>query len=643
MRTRFRKSQNTAQETQNYKRYCQQRNYVVKLKRQSVRNYFKSNCTSGPSNKKFWPTIKPFLTNKGACSSRDITLYHEGELVTNQTKVCEVFNQYFINIANSIGDPEAKAERSIAAIQENMKMKCATFRFRHISESKVKEKINNLNVKKATGHDQIPAKLLKPVSDLICKPLTSIINKTISTSIFPSSLKKAEIGPQYKKKDHLHSGNYRPLSILSSISKIFEGILSDQLIQFFNEIFSPFLSAYRKGYSCNTILLDLVETWRCSLDNGKYVGAVLMDLSKAFDCLPHEILLNKLEAYGLSSSAISLLQDYLSNRQQRVKLNSCHSSWSTMLKGVPQGSIMGPLLFNIFINDLFYTINECDLHNYADDNIISVTNQMLETVKIKLQNKATDASNWFAENQMLANIDKFQSIFLAPGRKQCDAQTLTINQTEIHSETSVNILGITVDAKLRFSTHVTNLCKKASKQLNVLRRLSKLLDEQSKMVIFKSFLLSNFNYCATVWHFCNKGDAAKLEKIQERALRFVFCDHESTYEDLLEKADSTTLHLSRIKQIAIEVFKIHNKLSPSYLNKHFDLQNSQLNTRGNNCNYKIHGHTTVTYGTQSFRHTGAKIWNTIPTHLKKAISLSQFKNLLITWSGTGCTCNFCKF
>ena len=514
--------------------------------------------------------------------------------------------------------------------------------FKHVTQAEVYSKIKKLNTNKATGHDQIPSKLLKPIAEIISRPLTNSINRSIDTTIFPTNLKKAEVYPKDKKPDLLNIKNYRPLSILTSVSKIFESVLTEQLVDYFEEIFSPYLSAYRKGYSCNTLLLNLVESWKSSFDQNKYVGAVLMDLSKAFDCLSPSILLNKLKAYGLSDSATSLLGNYLTGRSQRVKIGQTFSTWRDVVRGVPQGSILGPLLFNIFLNDIFYIFTECDIHNYADDNTISYAHQQLETVKYILQNQAQEASIWFRNNSMHANIDKFQCIFLAPGNKQCEPQTLKINDIEITSEKIVKLLGINIDDKLNFKQHISDICCKAGKQLNALRRLSKLLDTKSKLTIFKSFILSNFNYCATVWHFCGKQDAQKLEKIQERALRFVYCDYQSSYQSLLTRSNCETLHISRLKQIAIEVFKITNNLSPVYLKKYFELQDSRYETRGNKQNLKIGRHNTQKYGTQSFKHVGAKIWNELPNHFKGTLTLTEFKSLIDTWSQTNCSCNFCR-
>ena len=157
----------------------------------------------------------------------------------------------------------------------------------------------------------------------------------------------------FKKKDPLDKQNYRPVSILPTISKIYERAIHDQLTTFFDNIFSPFLAAFRRGFGCQTTLLRLVEDWKMALDQHKCVAAILMDLSKAFDCLPHGLLLAKLEAYGLSGRAVELLGSYLRDRQQRIKLGPHTSNWADLIKGVPQGSILGPLLFNVFLNDIF--------------------------------------------------------------------------------------------------------------------------------------------------------------------------------------------------------------------------------------------------------------------------------------------------
>ena len=175
----------------------------------------------------------------------------------------------------------------------------------------------------------------------------------------------AEVSSLYKKNDNLHKRNYRPVSVLPSVSKIYERVMAVQLCDFFDHIFSALLSAFRKRYSCQSTLLNMIEHFKKSLDRGEYVACLSMDLSKAFDCLPHCLTICKLYAYGVSRQACILIASYLQSRKQRIKLGNSRSEWAELSKGVPQGSILGPLIFNIFLNDIFYFATESDLYNYA--------------------------------------------------------------------------------------------------------------------------------------------------------------------------------------------------------------------------------------------------------------------------------------
>ena len=257
----------------------------------------------------------------------------------------------------------------------------------------------------------------------------------------------------YKKKDPLDKHNYRPISILPYISKLFEKAINTQLCAHFEIMFNPFLGAFRPGMGCQSTLLRLVEDWRRALDNGEYVSAILMDLSKAFDCLPHDLLLGKLRAYGLTEKACSLVSSYLSNRKQQVKLGPHCSDWADIVKGVPQGSILGPLLFNIFINDIFHIVDQSSLYNYAEDNTLSYSHCNPETVAQILQQGCLSVLLWFKDNQMKANPDKFQAIsFGKKGNQQITY--FTLGNTKIQCEDSVVLLGIEIDHLLTFNKHI---------------------------------------------------------------------------------------------------------------------------------------------------------------------------------------------
>ena len=566
--------------SRSWEKYRKSRNLVNKLKKQSINMYFQERCVGGSKSSDFWSTIKPYLSKKSNQGQSKIILNEDNTAISNDTEVAETFNNFFVNVAEDIGkdyifDPQNHP--SLKKIEE-LNLINDPFEFKHTDEKTVSKIIDKFNPKKATGGDKISVKLLKLGKPALVTPITNLINSTISVNIFPNGLKKAQVTPLHKKNDPMLKSNYRPVSILPIPSKIFEKVLSEQLSSYFDAIFDNFLCAFRKGHGCQTTLLRLLEDWKQALDNNEYVAAILMDLSKAFDCLPHDILLSKLSAYGLSESAVSLMKSYLSDRTQQIRISSVVSSWAKINKGVPQGSILGPLLFNVFINDIFYFIKTCTLYNYADDNTLSFHSPDFNELIMFLQQEGKILIDWFSFNCMQANPGKFQAI--AVGKKTFGkSPVFSFDTVNITCEEVVKLLGVDIDFNLSFDSHISNICKKAAQQLNVMRRIGHNLSLLNRLTIFHTFVLSNFNFCPLAWHFCSETNTKKMEKLQERGLRFVYNDFSSSYEDLLTKTKLSTLHIRRMRTMAIETFKILNGLAPPVLT-------NLLQKRGNVYNFR---------------------------------------------------------
>ena len=398
--------------------------------------------------------------------------------------------------------------------------------------------------------------------------------------------------------------------------------MNNQLLEFYNDVLSPKISAYRKNYSCQYSLLRLCENLRKALDEGKSAGLLLMDLSKAFDCLPHDLLAAKLAAYKMNPVAIKLLISYLIGRQQRVKLGEHKGDWMTMLKGVPQGSILGPSLFNIFLNDLMFTLKHTEPVNYADDNTLcAISDQLHDTIK-KLEADSNIAIDWFAENNMQANPTKFQ--FLTTGNSNV---VLTIKGAIIDQDQCVKLLGVNIDKRLDFNFHVETVVRKCAAQLNALRRQSKLLNTRAKLTVFNAFIKANLNYCPLVWINRNKTDLNKLEKIQERAVRLIYNDKTSSYNELLRKAAVPSVHTRWQRSLATEVYKAVKGISPSYIQTLFKQKHVPYSLRNKTILLQPRC-TTTRHGLNSITYQGARLWNTLPQHIQNAKSVSVFHGLI---------------
>ena len=286
-------------------------------------------------------------------------------------------------------------------------------------------------------------------------------------------MKEADIVPVHKKKSKFSKENYRPISILPNISKVYERCLYDQISNFFEDVFSKYQCGFRKCYSAQHCLLAMIEKWKKIVDYGGVFGALLTDLSKAFDCIPHDLIIAKLEAYGFQTDALNLVYDYLSNRKQRVKINETFSCWKDIEYGVPQGSILGPLLFNIHLCDLFYFLEDLDIASYADDTTIYTVKENKESVINALEASSLPLYTWFNNNFMKANSDKSHILLSCS-----EPSTALIDGSSIESNTKEILLGITIDRDLKFDEHVNNLCKKACQKLKILP-LERSSDSQS--------------------------------------------------------------------------------------------------------------------------------------------------------------------
>ena len=309
-------------------------------------------------------------------------------------------------------------------------------------------------------------------------------------------------------------------------------------------------------------------------------------------------MLNKLKAYNFSNEALSLIRSYFKDRLNRVKLGDNVSDWKTSTRGCPQGSSFGPLMWNLFQNDMAYLIKKASLSIYADDHQIYTSAKTVDDVQRTLNEEGLIISNWYKENLLQGNHDKYNVLLIGDRLKSLDLK-LNIDGVDINSTKELKLLGVTLDDNLNFSSHIGIVCKKAGMKVGVLSRLRNLIPREVKLQLFKAAILPHLTYCHVIWHFCRATDCKKIERVQERALRIVFNNNTDTYNELLSQAKLPSLLNRRLQDILVLMYKVKNSLVPNYINNLFYSHNKMHNLR--NQEFPIPRFNTCRYGKHSIR------------------------------------------
>ena len=538
--------------------------------------YFKTFTAHKNDLRKTWRTIDDTLNKKSNKSKFPSKFIVNNRTVTDHKKIADEFNIFFSNIGSTLS-ASIKLDDSTIAFTDYLDNPTEhRFSFSKITENETLTIINNLKSKNSSGNDDISNRLLKAIKCEISKPLTIIINQSLETGIFPDALKVAKVKPLFKKGDNCCLNNYRPISLLPTISKIFERIMYTQLYYYFNvnNLLPEQQYGFRSQHSTELASVKLVDFILKEMDNIRDIkipASIFLDLSKAFDTLNFDILLRKLQHYGIDGNSLNLIKSYLTNRFQYVQFENSDSSLLEVKTGIPQGSILGPLFFSILINDLVNCSTKFQFLMYADDTTIyfNLNDFPLINREIEINSELEKVNTWLKLNKLAINVDKSKCMFFQKRRSITPLKFL-MNNRAIDVVHNFNYLGIMLDANMSWKSHIAMVSNKLSRINGILHRLKYLYPQNILITLYKSLFIPHINYGSLLWGHVGES----IDKIQKKAIRTITYSNYIAHSEPLLKS----LNLLKVKDLFnLKILKFlfnlyHNKLPPYFNNYRLDLE-----------------------------------------------------------------------
>ena len=454
--------------------------------------------------KAFWKYVRSKRTVK---DSIDLLQDQDGTKQSDSKEKATILNQYF----SSVFTEEDLQDVPILAEPVNLHSSLNDI---DLDRDTIIKLLKSVNTAKSQGSDNIHPKFIAETAESIVEPLLLIFRQSLDEGKLPSEWKTANVSALHKKGPKTDPSNYRPISLTSVVCKIFEKVIRNTIMDHMesNDLFSQHQHGFRKGRSCITQLIEVLDKWTEELDTRHSLDTIYLDFRKAFDTVPHLRLLNKLQAYGIRGKIYNWIKDFLTDRKQRVVLNGISSDWTTVTSGIPQGSVLGPVLFLIFINDLPEVV-ENYIKLFADDTKL-YARVGTDYQRNSLQKDIDSVMNWSDRWQLRFNTSKCKHLHLGPEtNSQYQMEGRTLERTPEEKD-----LGVTVDETLKFQSHISTSVKKANRKLGFIYRTFTCLDKDMFLNLYKSLVRPHLEYGSTVWSVLYKKDAISIENVQRRAL-----------------------------------------------------------------------------------------------------------------------------
>ena len=508
----------------------------------------------------------------------------------------------------------------------------SNFYFRPVSEGYIHNLITKLKPSVSCGLDNISSRLLKLCSPYISNSICDIINQVLETGIFPDDWKKAKVHPIFKSDERNIPSNYRPISILPAISKIIERVMHTQLLEYFQagNLLIDSQSGFRPNHSTCTALISAVNLWLTNMDAGKLNGSVFIDLKKAFDTVDHNILLRKLSCYGVTGNALQLLKSYLIDRTQRSYVNGLLSTEQYVSCGIPQGSILGPFLFIIYVNDFPKCLQHTTPGMFADDTYITMAHEDISTIECSLNSDLAAVHDWLQTNKLSCNTSKTSYMTIGSRQNLTKAKFMNVKMDDwpIEHKPCTKLLGAHIDEMLTWDDQIKHISSKVSNGLGMLYLARKLTDNQETLkTIYYSLVQPYFDYCDVVWSDCSKTRADKLQKLQNRAARIITrADYSIRSTAVLNSLEWSNLEEREKRHLLITMFKVFNNNCPTYLQEYFHRTSEvhNYNLRGSNYDFQLPLPKT-NFLKRSFSYRGANAWNQLSNQIREIRDLASFK------------------
>lgn len=612
--------------------YKRLRNKVVSIIRSEKTKYYDQNidrCKGDSKN--MWRTLKEMIGDKKQVTFTDINYgKYNGTAEEN-------FNQFYSDSIQEISESIERRDWDFKMEGNKPDERSHLLRFENITLGQLKKIVYELK-NKSTSDNSLNIKVVKDLFCVIGYALLYLINTSLATGKVPNELKTSVIVPIPKVTKPKIPAEFRPINLLPVVDKIIEIIICEQLRNYFeaNQLLFAGQSGFRANHSCESALQYVCTTWRREMNEGKVVLSVFVDLQRAFETIDRDILIKKLQLYGINNSALDWIKDYLMNRYQMTRVGGNVSSRIEITWGVPQGSVLGPLLFIIYVNDIYRALKNSFVNLFADDTLICVAGKDFREIVDTLNDELRTLYDWLCQNKLKLNTSKTKCMVIgskANCRKFVELDLgININGDVIDYVSEIKYLGVYLDPQLSFSSHIDYLCKKLGKKIGFFNRIASCLSQWSKMLIYNTIILPHFNYCSSLLISCTKNDIDRLQIQQNKAMRIILnCNKYTPIGDMLQTLGWLTIWESIKRANLILIYKIEHRQLPEYMNKFLV---KRLNFHNYNIRSKQNYNTDTVKLTslqKSLFFEGVRLFNALPEEIKVSPNLNVFKREVFSY------------